>query len=81
MPIIVRLDVMLAKRKMTSKELAARTGITEANLSILRRGKAKGVRFRTLDIICTELRCTICDILEHVDEDSPIYTELEDRIG
>ena len=64
MPIIVRLDVMLAMRKMTSRELAARIGISEQNLSHLRAGKARGVRFGTLESICRELECQPGDLLE-----------------
>ncbi len=62
--IVVNLDVMLAKRKISSGELAARIGITQANLSILKTGKAKAVRFSTLDAICRELDCQVGDILE-----------------
>ncbi|MDF2474732.1 MAG: transcriptional regulator [Sphingobacterium sp.] len=65
MPIVVNLDVMLAKRKMQSKELAERLGITTVNLSILKTGKAKGVRFDTLEAICRELDCQPGDILEY----------------
>lgn len=64
MPIVVNLDVMLAKRKMRSKELAERIGITDANLSILKTGKAKAIRFSTLEAICKELDCQPADILE-----------------
>ena len=67
MPIIVNLDVMLAKRKMRSKELAERIGITTANLSILKSGKAKAIRFSTLEAICKELDCQPSDILEYVE--------------
>ena len=63
--IIVNLDVMLAKRKMSSVELASRVGITQANLSILKTGKAKAIRFSTLDAICKELDCQPADILEY----------------
>lgn len=63
--IIVNLDVMLAKRKMSSLELASRVGITQANLSILKTGKAKAIRFSTLDAICKELDCRPADILEY----------------
>ncbi|MGN0516749.1 helix-turn-helix domain-containing protein [Eubacterium sp.] len=63
--IIVNLDVMLAKRKMSSLELANRVGITQANLSILKTGKAKAIRFSTLDAICKELDCQPADILEY----------------
>ncbi|HEY4123027.1 MAG TPA: helix-turn-helix transcriptional regulator [Rhizomicrobium sp.] len=65
MAIVVNLDVMLAKRKMRSKELAEIIGITEANLSLLKSGKVKGVRFETLDKICTALECQPGDLLEH----------------
>jgi putative transcriptional regulator len=65
MAIIVNLDVMLAKRKMRSKELAEIIGITTANLSILKSGKAKAVRFSTLEAICKALDCQPSDILEY----------------
>ena len=68
MAIIVNLDVMLAKRKMSSGELAARIGITQANLSILKTGKAKAVRFSTLESICDALQCQPDDILEYREE-------------
>ncbi|WP_299015446.1 helix-turn-helix transcriptional regulator [uncultured Polaribacter sp.] len=68
MAIIVNLDVMLAKRKMRSKELAAIIGITTANLSILKSGKAKAVRFSTLEAICKALDCQPADILEFVED-------------
>ncbi|GAA0552222.1 putative transcriptional regulator [Rhizomicrobium palustre] len=64
MRIIVNLDVMLAKRKMRSKELAEMIGITEANLSLLKSGKVKGVRFETLSAICNALNCQPGDLLE-----------------
>jgi putative transcriptional regulator len=67
--IIVGLDVMLALRKMRSKELAERIGITEANLSLLRTGKIKGVRFDTLAKLCEELDCTPGDLLDIADVD------------
>ena len=63
--IIVNLDVMMAMRKVSSKELAKAVGITEANLSLLKRGKVKGVRFDTLASICEYLACQPGDILEH----------------
>ncbi len=66
MAIIVNLDVMLAKRKMSSLELANKIGITQANLSILKTGKAKAIRFSTLDAICRELDCQPADILEYI---------------
>jgi len=69
MAIIVNLDVMLAKRKMQSKELAEAIGITLANLSILKTGKAKAIRFSTLEAICKALDCQPADILEFKDDD------------
>lgn len=69
MPIIVNLDVMLAKRKMSSGELAEKVGITQANLSILKTGKAKAVRFSTLEAICKHLDCQPGDILEFRNEE------------
>ena len=66
MPIIVNVDVMLAKRKMQSKDLADKLGITPANFSILKTGKAKGIRFDTLAAICKILDCQPGDILEHI---------------
>ena len=73
MPIIVKLDVMLAERKVRSKELAEFIGITEANLSLLKQGKVKGVRFETLARICAYLRCQPGDLLryEASPEDDP----------
>ena len=65
MPIIVNLDVMLARRKQRSKELAERIGITEQNVSLLKSGKVKGVRFDTLESICRVLDCQPGDILEY----------------
>lgn len=64
MPIIVNLDVMMAKRKMSSGELAEKIGISQANLSILKTGKAKAIRFSTLEAICKALNCQPGDILE-----------------
>jgi putative transcriptional regulator len=69
MPIVVNVDVMLAKRKMQSKELAEILGITQANLSILKTGKAKGIRFDTLEAICKALNCQPGDVLEYVAEE------------
>jgi putative transcriptional regulator len=68
MPIIVNLDVVMAKRKIRSKDLAEKLGITEANLSILKTGKAKAVRFSTLEAICDILDCQPGDILEYKQE-------------
>lgn len=66
MPIIVNLDVMMARRKMSLNELSEKVGLTLANLSILKTGKAKAVRFSTLEAICTVLQCQPGDILEYV---------------
>lgn len=68
MPIIVNLDVMMAKRKISLNELSERVDITPANLSILKTGKAKAIRFSTLEAICNELDCQPGDILEFVKE-------------
>jgi putative transcriptional regulator len=68
MPIVVNLDVMLARRKMRSKELAERIGITEQNVSLLKSGKVKGMRFDTLARICAVLDCQPGDILEYRDD-------------
>lgn len=65
MGIIVNLDVMLARHKMKSKELAAHVGITEQNLSLLKSGRVKGIRFSTLELICEKLNCQPGDILEY----------------
>lgn len=69
MPIIVNLDIMLAKRKKKSKDLAAYVGITEQNISLLKSGKVKGVRFSTLEKICQFLDCQPGDLLEFKPED------------
>ncbi|MDF2522727.1 MAG: family transcriptional regulator [Clostridiales bacterium] len=69
MPIIVNLDVMMAKRKMSSGELAEAIDISQANLSILKTGKAKAIRFSTLEAICKALNCQPGDILEFREED------------
>lgn len=66
--IVVNLDVMMARRKVSSNELAAAIGITPANLSILKTGKAKAIRFSTLEAICSFLNCTPGDILEYREE-------------
>lgn len=66
MPIIVNLDVMMAKRKISAGELAQRIGITNANLSILKNNKAKAIRFSTLEAICEVLDCQPSDILEYI---------------
>ena len=69
--IIVNLDVMMARRKMSSGELAEKIGITQANLSVLKTGKAKAVRFSTLEAICKVLDCQPGDILEYREDPSP----------
>lgn len=69
MPIIVNLDVMMAKRKISLRELAEKIDLTPANLSILKTGKAKAVRFSTLEAICKELNCQPGDILEYRPEE------------
>lgn len=66
MGIVVNVDVMMAKRKMSLGELAERVGITVANMSILKTGKAKAIRFSTLDAVCRELNCQPGDVLEYV---------------
>lgn len=71
MPIVVTLDVMLARRKMRGKELAERIGMTEQNLSLLRSGKVKGVRFETLARICAELDCQPGDLLTYEPDGEP----------
>lgn len=70
MAIIINIDVMLAKRKMSVTELSKKVGITMANLSILKNGKAKAIRITTLDAICKALECQPGDILEHQPEDT-----------
>ena len=69
MPIIIRLDVVMARRKMRSNALARAVGITEANLSLLKSGKVKGIRFSTLEAICQALDCQPGDIFEYITED------------
>lgn len=68
MPIIVNLDVMMAKRKMSLNELSEKVGLTLSNLSILKTGKAKAIRFSTLELICKALECQPSDILEYQEE-------------
>jgi putative transcriptional regulator len=70
MPIVVKLDVLLADRKVKSKELAAHVGITEANLSLLKQGKVKGVRFDTLEKICEYLECQPGEVLLYEPEEA-----------
>ena len=77
MPIVVNLDVMLAKRKMSLTELSERVGITIANLSVLKSGKAKAIRFSTLEEICKILNCQPGDILEYLNEED--YKKLVGR--
>ena len=72
MPIVVDLDVMMARRKVRSNELARAVGITESNLSLLKSGKVKGVRFRTLAAICHYLGCQPGDVLSYVDSDADL---------
>lgn len=72
MAIVVRLDVMMARRKVRSNALARAIGITEANLSLLKSGKVKGVRFATLEAICRELDCQPGDLLEFVPDDGSV---------
>lgn len=69
MPIVVNLDVMMAKRKISARELAARIGITPANLSILKNNKARAVRFSTLEALCRELQCQPADLLEYLPDE------------
>ncbi|CAN1604476.1 helix-turn-helix transcriptional regulator [Pseudomonas sp. B21-028] len=69
MPIVIQLDVMLATRKVKSKDLAAAIGITEANLSLLKQGKVKGIRLATLEAICNYLECQPGDLLIYQPED------------
>lgn len=69
MPIVINLDVMMAKRKISAGELAERVGITPANLSILKNNKAKAVRFSTLEALCKALDCQPADLLEYVPEE------------
>lgn len=68
MPIIVNLDVMMAKRKISLNELSEKVGLTLSNLSILKTGKAKAIRFSTLEAICKVLECQPADILEYKEE-------------
>lgn len=75
MSIVIHLDVMLARRKVKSKDLAAYIGITEQNLSLLKSGKVKGIRFGTLEKICERLECQPGDIIEWVADGAPIDDE------
>ncbi len=74
MPIIVQLDIMLARRKLKSKDLAEQVGMTEANLSLLKQGKVKGVRFETLEKICEILQCQPGDLLVY-EATNPVASE------
>jgi putative transcriptional regulator len=75
MPIVVRLDVMMAKRKMRSNELAEAVGITQSNLSLLKSGHVRGVRFSTLEAICKALDCQPGELLEFVPGEKPATSE------
>jgi putative transcriptional regulator len=70
MPIVINLDVVMARRKIKGKDLASKIGITEPNLSLLRTGKVKGVRFSTLEKICQILNCQPGDILEYIEDEN-----------
>jgi len=70
MPIVVNLDVMMAKRRISSGDLSAKIGLSQANLSILKTGKARAIRFSTLEAICEALSCQPGDILEYTQEES-----------
>lgn len=75
MPIVVNIDVMMAKRKMSAGTLAEKIGITPANLSVLKNNKAKAVRFTTLYALCKALDCQPGDILEYIPDDEPEHSE------
>lgn len=79
MPIIVNLDVMMAKRKMSLNELSDNVGLTLSNLSILKTGKAKAIRFSTLEAICIALDCQPSDILEYVKDKKTTTTRLQPK--
>jgi len=79
MPIVVRLDVMLAKRKVRSNELAETIGITPSNLSLLKSGHVRGVRFETLEAICNALDCQPGDLLEYVPDEQPVKPTKETK--
>ncbi|MEO8315330.1 MAG: helix-turn-helix transcriptional regulator [Pseudomonadota bacterium] len=76
MPIVIKLDVVLADRKVKSKDLAAHVGITEANLSLLKQGRVKGVRFETLERICDYLQCQPGDLLRYEPENASLSAKL-----
>ena len=75
MPIVIRLDVMMARRKMRSNELAEAVGITQSNLSLLKSGHVRGVRFATLEAICKALDCQPGELLEYVPGEDPATSE------
>ena len=77
MPIVVRLDVMLARRKMRSNELADAIGITQSNLSLLKSGHVRGMRFSTLEAICKALNCQPGDLLEYLPNEMPATSSSE----
>lgn len=79
MPIVLRLDVMLARRKVRSNVLARAIGVTEANLSLLKSGKVKGMKFDTLDAICAYLECQPGDILEYLPDETTAHLSVEYR--
>lgn len=81
MPIVVRLDVMLALRKVKSKDLAAHVGITESNLSLLKSGRVRGIRFETLEKICEYLNCQPGDLLVYEADDAPSGAERTQATG
>jgi putative transcriptional regulator len=74
MPLVVTLDVMLARRKMKSRDLAAAIGLSETNLSLLKSGRVKGIRFETLEKLCVALECQPGDLLQH--EPGPAQTRI-----
>lgn len=78
MAIVVNLGVVLARRRVRSKELAERIGITEQNVSLLKSGKVRGIRFQTLSAICAALECQPGDILEYVPEGGPLRASLDE---
>ncbi len=78
MAIVVNLDVMMARRKMSLNELSERVDITLSNLSLLKNGKVKAIRFSTLEAICKALNCQPADILEYVEEADPSNSSVED---
>lgn len=81
MPIIVRLDVMMARRKVRSNVLARAIGISETNLSLLKSGKVRGLRFSTLDAICRYLDCSPADILEYAPDASDVENDGARKTG